>query len=387
MRILLYEWSSYLQYDVKWICREQGIEFDTFSWHFADKNEDEKFEEWFQRSVDTKKYDALLSINYWPLLSKVAQKNSIRYLAWCYDNPLNVIRPEDTLGNPVNSVFFFDRVQAEQYRQAGFDTVHYLPLGVNSTRLQKVNLSSADRKKYAADISLVGSLYESRMQDLRAIMDERTRGYLDGIMAAQQNLYGCYLLDELVTDDIVSRINAYVAEQHPDTGFKLIKEALTFAMASEITRKERLILLTLLGRRFDTRLYSFQASDILQEVKCLPPIDYVSEMPKVFACSKVNLNPTLKCIQSGIPLRALDVMGAGGFLLSNYQIELAEQFTDGQDMVLYESVEDAVAKAEFYLKHEDIRQQIAANGRRKVAEEYTLQARFREILQISGLLD
>ena len=386
MKILLYEWESYLQYDVKWICREEGINLDTFSWKFADKNADEKFEDWFQKSVDVKEYDAILSINYWPMLSKVAQTHGIKYLAWCYDNPLNVIHPEETLGNPVNYVFFFDRVQAVKYMQAGFDTVHYLPLGVNASRLGKLKVSREERKQYTADVSLVGSLYESRMQDLRAIMEEQTRGYLDAVMAAQQNLYGAYLLDELVTEDMITDINSYVFEQNPDTSFSLLKEALTFAMASEITRKERLVLLTLLGRRFDTRLYSFQSSEILQGVKCFPAIDYVMEMPKVFACSKLNLNPTLKCIQSGIPLRALDVMGAGGFLLSNYQIELAEQFADGQEMVLYESVEDAVAKADFYLKHEDIRGQIVNKGRNKVLEEYTLQKRFKEILQISGLL-
>lgn len=387
MTILLYEWEAYLQYDIKWIFREEGIVYDTFSWKFTDKNADEEFKAWFEKSVDPKKYDAIFSFNYWPVLSEAAQQNGICYLAWCYDNPLNVFRIEETLGNPVNRVFFFDRVQAEQYMQAGFDTVYYLPLGVNGDRLRKLQISSEERLKYNADVSLVGSLYESRMQDLRAIMDNGTRGYLDAVMAVQQNLYGCYLFEELVSGQIVEEINCYVKQQHPDTSFHLLKEALTFAMASEVTRKERLVLLTLLGRRFDTRLYSFQNSQILQGVKCFPVVDYVTEMPKVFASSKVNLNPTLKCIQSGIPLRALDVMGAGGFLLSNYQPELAEQFADGEDMVMYESVEDAVAKADFYIKHEEIRSKIAANGRDKVLQDYTLRKRLKEILEIGGLME
>lgn len=386
MKILFYEWESYLQQDVKWICREEGIELHTFSWKFTDKNTDDAFEAWFLKSIDLKQFDALLSINYWPMLSKLAQQCGIRYLAWCYDNPLNVIRLEETLANPVNHVFFFDRIQAERYIEAGFDTVHYLPLGVNSSRLKGLKISQKDFTRYGAEVSFVGSLYESRMQDIRAIMAEWTKGYLDAVMAAQQNLYGCYLVEELVTDEIVAEINRYVTRQNPETSFRLVKEALTFAMASEITRKERLILLTLLGRRFDTRLYSFQNSSILQGVKCYPPIDYVTEMPRVFACSAINLNPTLRCIQSGIPLRALDVMGAGGFLLSNYQIELAERFVNGEEAVMYESVEDAVAKADFYLRNEDIRMKIAENGRNKVLEEYALSKRLQEILQTAGLL-
>lgn len=381
MTLLFYEWNSYFQYDVKWICREKGIQIDTFTWKFADKNRDEAFERWFRENVDGSRFDALLSVNYWPLLSKMAQEKGLKYLAWCYDNPLNVINVEDTLGNPNNYVFFFDRVQTEKYLKAGFETVYYLPLGVNGTRLSRLQTSAADRRQYGAEVSLVGSLYESRMQELRALMDEYTQGYLDAVIAVQQNLYGYYLFDELVTDELVERVNAYIKEQHPETDFRLLKEALTFAMASDVTRKERLALLTILGRRFDTRLYSFQGSNILEGVKCFPPVDYISEMPKVFTCSKVNLNPVLRCIQSGIPLRALDVMGMGGFLLSSWQMELVEQFEHEHEMVVYESIGDAVEKVGFYLKHEDIRSRIAAQGRKKVLENYTQQSRLQTILE------
>lgn len=385
MKILLYEWSSYLQYDLKEICKEKNIQWESFDWKFNNKNEDEAFEQWFQQNVDGRQFDALLSINYWPMLSKAAKAKGMKYIAWCYDNPLNVVSPEETLGNENNYVFFFDRIQAENYIRKGFDTVYYLPLGVNASRLRGLRISEKDCKKYCSDVALVGSLYESRMQDLRALMDDHTRGYLDAAMTAQQNLYGCYLFDELVTEQLVDEINQYIDKMHPDSTFHLLREALIFAMASEVTRKDRLVLLTLFGRRYDTRLYSFQSSEILQGVKCFPPIDYVTEMPKVFACTGINLNPSLRCIQSGIPLRALDVMGAGGFLLSNYQPELEEQFADGQELAIYESVEDALEKAAFYLNHEELRQQIAQAGREKVLSEYSLQDRLKQILETATL--
>lgn len=385
MKLLFYEWESYLQYDIKWICRDMNISLETFSWKFKDKNADEQFENWFAKNIDANKFDALLSVNYWPMLSEVAQKNNLRYIAWCYDNPLNVVRPEDTLGNSVNTVVFFDRTQAQKYIDAGFETVNYLPLGVNVARLKKLDISSPDRKKFGSDVSLVGSLYESPMHGLRGLMDDYKKGYLDAVMAAQQNLYGCYLFDDIVTDQLVREINQYIKKSHPESNFYLLKEALTFAMASEVTRKDRLTLLALLGRRFDTRLYSFQNSEILSGVTCFPPVDYVTEMPKVFACSKINLNPVLRCIQSGIPLRALDVMAAGGFLLSSYQTELMEQFAYEEEMVVYESIQDAIEKADFYLKHDDIRMQIAANGREKVFAQYSLQDRLQKILEIAGV--
>ena len=45
-------------------------------------------------------------------------------------------------------------------------------------------------------------------------------------------------------------------------------------------------------------------------------------MPYVFRNSRINLNITLRSIKSGIPLRCMDIYGAGGFLLSNYQTDL-----------------------------------------------------------------
>ena len=386
MKLLIYEWASYLQYDVDWVCKEKGIQVRKFSWKFTNKNVDDAFEKWFEDTIDCKQFDALFSVNYWPLLSKVAKERGIKYVAWCYDNPLNVINIEETLGNPLNTVIFFDRVQTQKYLDAGFDTVHYLPLCVNVNRLSKLKLSEKDYKKYGSDVALVGSLYESKMSDLKSLMDDYIKGYLDAVLAAQQNLYGCYLFDEVVTDELTQKINEYIKKQHSETNFHLLREALTFAMASEVTRKDRLLLLTLLGRRFDTRLYSFQTCEILQSVKCFPPIDYVEEMPKVFAATKINLNPVLRCIQSGIPLRALDVMGAGGFLLSSYQPELAEYFVQEIEMVMYESMEDAVEKADFFLKHDDIRTKIAENGRQKVFEEFSLSERWDQIMELAGLI-
>ena len=92
MKLLIYEWDAFLEPDILEICGGEGIGYTTFSWKFADKNRDDAFEEWFYGTVDCRSYTALLSINYWPMLSAVCQKRGLKYIAWCYDNPLNVVR-------------------------------------------------------------------------------------------------------------------------------------------------------------------------------------------------------------------------------------------------------------------------------------------------------
>ena len=163
------------------------------------------------------------------------------------------------------------------------------------------------------------------------------------------------------------------------------REALSYAMAARITREDRLLALKLLSNHYDVKLYSRENNELLDKVTYMGTVDYDEEMPKVFKASEINLNITLKCIRSGIPLRALDIMGAGGFLISNYQPELNENFIDGQEMVTYESIEDMYAKVNFYLNNPDLRKEVARRGHEKVASEYRYEDRIDEMLRIAGI--
>ena len=117
-------------------------------------------------------------------------------------------------------------------------------------------------------------------------------------------------------------------------------------------------------------------------VRYMGSVDYWSEMPKVFRQSKINLNFTIPNIKSGIPLRVWDVLGSKGFLLTNYQAEIPYYFTEGEDLVCFDGVEDLREKIAYYLTHEEERMQIAENGYRKVKEHHTYVKRIIEMLQI-----
>ena len=105
-------------------------------------------------------------------------------------------------------------------------------------------------------------------------------------------------------------------------------------------------------------------------------------MPYVFNNSRINLNITLRSIKSGIPLRAMDICGAGGFLMSNYQADFYDYFTPGEDIILYESTEDMLNKCKYYLTHDSERERIAKNGRARIEEAHTYDIRFEEIFNI-----
>lgn len=384
MRLLVYLWNDYLNYDLREICTRKGIDFTCLQWQFQNRDYDEAFFTWFDREIDSKTYDALISINYFPVLAEICKKKHLKYIAWCYDNPLNVRNIENTLAYETNYVFVFDRVQWSKYVSQGFSTVYHMPLGVNAGRVSRIRATAADYKCYGAEAAFVGNLYESKLLELLQPLEDYTKGYLKALMDAQQKLYGCYLFDEFITDEYVGGINQQYQDKAPGTEFQVSKEALSFAMASEVTRRERIILLNLMGKRYQTKFYSYDKSGLVRNVEYAGSLDYVTQMPLAFQCAKINLNPTLRIIQTGIPLRAFDIMGSGGFLLSNWQEELAEYYVDGQDMVLYESVEDAVEKAGFYIRNDAAREKIIASGRRKTLEEHSLERIIEEMLKIAG---
>ena len=106
-----------------------------------------------------------------------------------------------------------------------------------------------------------------------------------------------------------------------------------------------------------------------------------TEMPKIFHLSKINLNFTSKPIRTGLPLRLWDILGAGGFVLTNFQSEIPEYFEVGKDLDIYASEEELMEKIQYYLEHEKERQAIAESGYRKAKEQYSLELRVKQILK------
>lgn len=385
MKLLIYQNHSCFLNDIYEACTEKNIAYDVFEWNLNNCNRDELFQDRFVKAVDGSKYDAVLSINFYPAISTACMKKNIKYIAWCYENPLSGMNIETSLNNSVNYVFLFDKMQFWKYIQKGFETVYYLPLGVNKTRLLNISLAKSDWQEYTADVSFVGDLCESEWSRLYASVNEYTKGYLKSLLHLQSQIYGDYLFDDLISDEMVENIVCRYNVCYPGTDFPVTKESLTHAMASEVTRNERILLLNLCGRRYNTKLYSNDKSELLKNVTICGEADYITQRPLIYASSRINLHPTFRSILTGIPIDALHIMGAGGFLLANYQEELTEYFVNEEDMVIYESIEDAYQKIHFYLAHEDIRCKVAENGRRKTLEEYSLQQRMDKIAEVVGL--
>ena len=147
-----------------------------------------------------------------------------------------------------------------------------------------------------------------------------------------------------------------------------------------ITAIERIDLLEAVAQKYPVDVFTHIRDIPLRGIRVHGGVDYLREMPLIFKRSKIDLNITLRSIKSGIPLRAFDIMGAGGFLLTDHQADLLDLFVPGEDLVYYENKEDLLQKVGYYLEHEEERKAIARNGHDKVATKHTYRHRVQEML-------
>ncbi len=381
MNILLYDFlNSYIQHDLVYYLEKMGHHCTNVLYRQnVDKYNDRAFMERMERDLRSTHYDLVLTTNFWPVVSKVCKEKDIKYVSWFFDSPPNLPTAE-CMEYDCNRIYFFARADYEKYKAMGLENVYYLPLAVNVDRLSKV---AVDEGKFGGEISFVGRLYESMLPALMSHMDDYQKGFIDGVIKIQLQLYGGYIIDDVITEEFTESVRKRY-KSLSDKAIQVSQKELAWAVASHVTHLERMTLLSILGKRHQVKLYTFELPEdekrILESVEFCGSVDYLSEMPQVFSASKINLCPVLKANKSGIPLRALDVMGCSGFLLSSFQPELAEYFLDGQECVMYESIEDAIAKADYYLAHDDIRQQIAAAGRARIEEAFRYEDRITELL-------
>jgi spore maturation protein CgeB len=309
-----------------------------------------------------------------------------------YDAPIHITR-KNAIQNPYNEVYFFDRVQYETYRDKGAASVHHLPLasdpdifsedGIRKTRekrkagiMRGYVTSPAPEGYYDCDVSLVGQLYKSQYPIIYSPLDDYYRGYMEGILRAQQNIKGGYILDDMFTDELMEKLNEFYVKVEANHR-KISKAKIVYAVGTEITGRERYTILALLQSRCKVNLYSGDTDERLDKVNFKGMVDYDTQMPEVFRHSKINLNISLSLIQSGIPMRVLDVLACGGFLLTNYQPEIAEYFENGRELVIYEDYVDLVQKVQYYLAHDEERKEIARNGQQAVRERFNFDDRIK----------
>ncbi len=80
-------------------------------------------------------------------------------------------------------------------------------------------------------------------------------------------------------------------------------------------------------------------------------------------------------------MRVFDILGAGGFMVTNDKEDLHHLFTPGKDLVIFRDKQDLLEICRYYLNHEEERAAIAAHGQQTVLTHHTYRARLISLFQ------
>lgn len=379
MKILLYQWEAYGERALYGALCRVGLDVQTYSRKIENHLQDEAFLTELVYKLVQERVQAVISFNFFPLLSMACQAVKIPYISWIFGAPDYGLYVDTVLGD-YNFVFCFDAVQAEKLQMAGAKHAYHLPLAVDTQMFQNIIVK---RGKQREGISFVGNLYTDDNYYFEQIknLPEYISGYVDGLCEAQMQIYGCDLITGMLPEDVMRQLSESISFHMDANYFLSFEQFIADILQKRVTVLERAGLLRRLSEKFDVTLFTQSDTSALPKVKNKGYIHYYDKMPSVFAGSAINLNITLRSILTGIPLRVLDIAACGGFIMSNYQEEIAERFCDGEELVLYTGAEDLEEKCKYYLKNEDKRQKIAEKGYERVKRDFTYEERICYMLE------
>lgn len=391
MKIIFYRYGSIYEPDVLAAFHKAGLEVIEISDEINNKSITTTDRmKLVENSIKKHSPMFVYGINYFPIIAEVCRIYNTLYITQTVDSPILTLF-SDSIKYKTNRIFLFDREQYNYFNPYNSDSIFHLPLASATERFDKVisSISSNDRRKFSYDISFVGSTY--REKDPYASvkgLSLYTQGYVNALIESCLRVYGYYPVKDALTNKVVDDIRKCSGSDFPAASSeKLITSPDNYIVSHEyigshIAVIERERTLNTLAKYFNVELYTRSDTSTLENVHIHDGIRTLDEMPKVFNLSKINLNITMRPIESGLPLRCFDILGCRGFLMTNYQPELEDMFNIGEDLETYSSIEELVDKCAYYLNHEDERAAIAQNGYKKVCENHTHYHRLKQMLSV-----
>lgn len=385
MKIFMYRYGSLCEPDVIDAFRRIGLEVDEETAEIYNKNlTPSQCAAIVAPRLTGNNYSFVFTINFFPWLSDICQITGLIYISLIVDSPVLELY-SNALSNNVNRVFLFDRLLYNEFCRYNNGHIFHIPLATNLIRSNKVISSASEDKssQYKSDISFIGSTYQEKCPFNNAVLSDYDKGFVDGIINSQIWVYGYNFIENILTDETAERLLSCIPSHYEfPPGSRTDVKALVarYYLSVKVAEQERLRLLRMLSDSFQVNIYTGSDTSSMPHIHNCGFARSLDEMPLIFNCSKINLNITAKSIRSGLPLRIFDVLGAGGFLITNYQSELPEIFTIGKDLVAYESPEHLKELCTYYLRHEDERLEIAHNGYETIAKYHTYDIRLLQII-------
>lgn len=328
-----------------------------------------------QIASEVRGYDVAITQDFNVNVAEGCHQAGVPYISWIYDSPQVALFTKYAL-YPENYVFAFDKKHCERLKAQGLQHVFHRPLAANIAYSDRINITDDDIRKYRTDISFIGQMYRvASFEAFNASISEEISSSINQIAdnfacdwSERKNIFNSF------PDELVQTLSPCIPAsdlEYFDVDKQYIEEV--FILGPAIAQRERCRILKAASDNYKTSIYT-RNSDIefataRTGAKVYPPVH--EDLPyKIYYSSKINLNLSLRTIETGVPQRVFDIMSVGGMVMSNYQEEIEELFVPDQEIVVFHSMDEFLDKAKYYTIHNDQRTKIGVRGYQKVKEQY-----------------
>lgn len=327
-----------------------------------------------------KEFDAdfIFLINHIPSdtnMDESLAKLNIPVIVWYLDDPKRDRDFPNIEGMDTSNYFIFcyDKNHIGFLHKNGFEHVHYMPVG---TIMSPDHLNRSLIKKHDG-VSYVGSLMTGETIMNNRVLQSNFPQWVEWLKSS---------LSEIQQGKWYDEMDCLQNKPFPD-GVALSHTTITTYLQDAITNQYRT---NVLERMTKHNLQTYGGKDLLSDA-CSPVlkkayqgkrVSYHEELPAVYAQSSVNLNLNHFQTTHGIAQRIYDSLAVGGFIITDTNPAITESFTNKQEIVCAESVDEMDELAGYYLNHQSEREAITKKGQEKVLAHDTLDQRLHEIINI-----
>lgn len=322
--------------------------------------------------------DYVLTINFNQYISEVCELLKIPYLAWVIDTPCYPIY-DKAINHSHSFTFIYDAAVARRLRQSGVRQVYHLPVAANLERFGQIQCQQQD-SSFEHDISFVANLTRTEYRTaILPYLSAQTAGRCQRLIDSLDQPRGFLNLSAHLDDELISDIKQESGYPLAGDHYLSVAKKLAYLLGREHSWRERIGLIQQLEERFSVAVYGNDEWRA-QVSSYVGHANHFTEMPRIFQRSKININIIRSFVESGLPMRVFDVLGCGGFLVTNDKDDLHRLFTDGKDLVIYRDTQDLMEICGYYLEHDEERRAIARQGRAKLVLNHTFEQRMADML-------
>jgi len=129
----------------------------------------------------------------------------------------------------------------------------------------------------------------------------------------------------------------------------------------------------------------WKKSKLLSDKATLLPNISPEEIFKHYSSAKIGININHKQSIMGVNCRTFELCGFGVFQLTDSRKDLINLYNVGEEVAVYENMDDLANKVAYYLKNDAERVKIAAAGMTRTIKDHTYQKRMKYVIEKLGL--